>query len=189
METDYIDTSPHRRWTFDDDSITDWVLSYTNGVVLNACCGLNKIPHDDKVIRNDLDPEMDADFHLDVAELSGVLDESSVDTVIFDPPWSVYQSNLRYDGRHVTKDGRDIDVTELPIRLDPSKQQIGHARLAKEGFDYVLRDGGVVIQLAYTGACMPARLGYDRTARVMFDPHGEGKTMIGSVDTKVQKTL
>lgn len=77
-----------------------------------------------------------------------------------------------------------IDITELPMEV-PSpeeKTQLGHSRLAKDGFDHLLGDDGRVIELTLHGSCMPARLGYDRDERVIFDPYGEAKAVIGSVD-------
>lgn len=184
IETSFITTQPHPRYTFENNRIREWVEERLHGRVLNPCAGQTTLEHSDKIVRNDINEEMPADTHVDVTEIPKHYDESSFDTVIFDPPWSLYQSNLRYDGNHITKDEISIDPTELPQTVDSNKTQIGHARLAKDGFDYLLREGGTVIQLAYTGSCMPNRLGYDRIERVMFDPFGEGKTMIASVDEK-----
>lgn len=186
MKTDYIETHVHLRWTFQDDKIREWVMEHTEGTVLNACAGEYRLSHDGQIIRNDIDDTKVADYHVDVARLPALIEKEQFDTIIFDPPWSMYQANMRYDGRHVTKGDVEIDTSELPQELQRDKEQIGHARLAKDGFDYMLKPGGKVIQLAYTGACMPSRLGYDRCERVMFDPIGEGKTLIGSVDKKMQ---
>lgn len=186
MKTDYIETHQHLRWTFQDDKIREWVTSHLDGKVLNACAGEYQLSHNDEIIRNDIDESKVADYHVDVAKLPALIEPETFDAIVFDPPWSMYQANMRYDGRHVTKGDIEIDTSELPQQLQRDKQQIGHARLAKDGFDYMLKNGGVVIQLAYTGACMPSRLGYNRLERVMFDPLGEGKTLIGSVDKKMQ---
>jgi len=189
METDYIQTQEHRRWTFDDDKIRKWVLENLTGRVLNACAGENQLPHNQSIIRNDLDPTVEADLHVDVTQLAAELERESFDTILFDPPWTMYQANMRYDGRHVTKNDIEIDATDLPQTIKRDKQQVGHARLAKDGFDYLLKPGGKVIQLSYSGTCMPSRLQYERLQRVMFDPLGEGKTLIGSIDRKTQTTL
>ena len=189
MKTDYIQTQEHKRWTFDDNKIRKWVLEHMKGRVLNACCGQNELPHDSEVIRNDLDPTIDAHFHVDVTQLAAEFEPQSFDTILFDPPWTMYQANMRYDGRHVTKNDIEIDASELPQTIKRDKKQVGHARLAKDGFDYLLKPGGCVIQLSYSGTCMPSRLQYKRLERVMFDPLGEGKTLIGAVDGKTQTTL
>jgi hypothetical protein len=188
VETQYIPTNVLTKWTFESTPIREWVESHLEGRVLNACCGESLLDYNGSVLRNDLDDSVDSDHSLDVAELPTVFEESLFDCIVFDPPWTLYQANLRYEGRHVHSTGGNIEseiaVDELPLDLDEDKSQVGHARLAKDGFDYLLREGGIVIQLTYHGTCMPNRLGYDQEERVIFDPIGENKAVIGSVDRK-----
>jgi len=190
--TRYIPCPRFSRWTFSCDVIREWVQHHTVGRTLNACAGKTQITHDGEVRRNDVNTQRDADTHVDVAAVAREYEEASFDTIIYDPPWSVYQSNLRYNGHNVQKNGDvadvDIDITTLPFEV-PSpeeKTQIGHARLAKEGFDYLLGDAGRVIELTFHGTCMPARMGFDKRERVVFDPIGEGKAVIGSVDVRAE---
>jgi len=187
----FVPTSRFSRWTFTDVNIREWVESHMRGRTLNSCAGKTRLDHDSEVVTNDLDDDIQTDYSVDVAELSGKLSANSFETIIFDPPWSVYQSNLRYDGRNVTKGGEiKANMDELPVTIDDGgeKQQLGHARLAKEGFDYLLQPGGQVIEITFHGTCMPARMGYERIERVIFDPVGEGKAVIGSVDRKERDT-
>lgn len=229
----YVPTSEHPSDTFSEPNLRNFVLTYMQGRVLNACAGPTKLDcyDDGEIIRNDLNPDVDADLHVDVAELAKHFKPNSFSTIIFDPPWSTYQSNMRYDGYMVHKKLGDdaplrnisFDVRELPFTVpgekagvnnedaseqltlsdvgssignveendeyaygDPTehKSQLGHARLAKLGFDYLLKPGGRVIQLAYTGTTLPASLDYSQLVRVAFNPIGEAKTLIGSVDEK-----
>lgn len=189
VESDYRSVTELTRWTFECREIRKWAEERLSGRVLNACCGKSKLNHSGEIVRNDLDTEVDADYHLDVAELPAHLERESFDVVIYDPPWSHYQSNMRYDGRQVEKGDVAIDMSEHPLSIDREKQQVGHARLAKDGFDYLLKPGGIVIQLTLHGTCMPSRLNYEQVERVMFDPIGEAKIVIGSVDKKTQTKL
>ena len=152
--------------TFTSDKIKNWVERYLSGSVLNLCAGPTQLDHEGPVLRNDIDASLDTDLSIDAQLISSCLPSNSIDTVVFDPPFSVYQSNLRYDG-----------------------QQVGHAKVAKEGFDELLRMGGTVIELGYHGSCMPARLGYDRVERAWFCTTGRHKDVLGSVDRKVQTEL
>jgi hypothetical protein len=187
MKTGYVQTHKHLQATFEDTTIRQWVENRLDGRVLNVCAGPTTLNHDDTIVRNDIDNSIEADYHVDAAELAAVCEPQSFETILFDPPWTMYQANMRYDGRHVTKDEIEIDTERLPQEVHRGKEQVGHARLAKDGFDYLLNPGGKVIQLSYNGTCMPQRLGYQRMERMMFDPLGEGKTLIGSVDKKVQR--
>lgn len=160
--TRFVPTRPVGKWTFQNDTIRNWVEGHCEGRVLNACAGESRLDHDGEIVRNDSDPSIDADLHVDVAELRYYLDHDSFNTVVFDPPYSLYQSNLRYDGRNV-----------------------GHARAAKESLDKLLKPGGCVIELGYSGSSMPARLGYQRVQRVWFNLTGRNRDVMGSVDQKL----
>jgi len=189
METSYIQTTEQVKWTFEITPIRKWVESHLAGVVLNACAGPTRLNHNNNIVTNDISPDVDSDHSVDVARLAADIEANTFDTVVFDPPWSLYQANMRYDGNHVTKNDVAIQMDDLPQSIQRDKTQVGHARLAKDGFDYMLKPGGKVIQLSYSGTCMPKRLGYKRLERVMFDPIGEAKTLIGSVDKKMQTKL
>jgi len=189
ITTEYIQTSEHLAQTFESEAIRKWTEKRLDGFILNACCGESELHHHSEIWRNDIEPEIRADSHVDVARLAAEFESDTFDTIVFDPPWSMYQANMRYDGNHVTKGEIAIDMSDLPQSVKREKTQVGHARLAKDGFDYLLKPGGKVIQLSYNGTCMPQRLNYQRLERVMFDPIGEGKTLIGSVDKKVQRKL
>lgn len=198
VDTQFFSVQPFSRWTFEDDTIRAWVESHfePGDKILNACAGATKLtpPPGGEIVRNDANPDRDADYHRDVAELAAVpgLQSGEFDAIVFDPPWSLYQANLRYSGEHVTKEGvPEIDLSALPFETPgpEEKTQLGHSRLAKEGFDHLLRPGGVVIELTFHGTAMPNRLGYEQVRRAIFNPLGEAKAVIGSADRKVRREL
>lgn len=245
MVARFVPTSRHVAETFQEPNLRRYALAYMQGRVLNACAGptdLSEWYTDGDIVRNDLHPDVESDLSVDIAELACHFPPNSFDTIVFDPPWTAYQSRMRYDGYVVHKTPDDdlpvnqinIDVRDLPftvpgenavgtgvggaqltlndsfsetgneqepasdggepvleddqyieyIEATKPKEQIGHARLAKLGFDYLLKDGGRVIQFAYTGSVMPAALDYVRLDRTAFDPTGTYKTLIGGVDQK-----
>jgi hypothetical protein len=184
----YIDCQMYSRWTFDDDVIRKWTEERLRGRVLNPTAGKNSLSHDGEVLRNDINPERPADTHVDAAELCREYPPNHFSTIVFDPPWSVYQSNLRYDGEHVMKSEMDskIDLSSLPIYRDlptnEEKSQLGHARLCKESFRYLLKPGGTYLEFGFHGTGLPARMDAERVERVVFDPIGEAKATIVSHD-------
>lgn len=229
MTVRFVPTGQHPAATFEEPNLRKYVLHHMNGRVLNACAGptsLDKWYDDGDILRNDINPNIPSDVTADIAELALHFDANSFDVIIFDPPWTAYQSRLRYDNYHVHKSANEdlpmsqinIDVRELPFKVpgedavsngdtqqtldslgeDPpckpdtkypdyinpaeEKNQLGHARLAKIGFDYLLKDGGKVIQFAYTGSIMPSGLGYTQVDRTAFDPVGIYKTLWAGVD-------
>lgn len=202
VQTRFINCPRPGKWTFETKVIRDWVEDHLQDHprVLNATAGQTHLRHPDppgEIVRNDSNPDRIADTHVDVAELANHYPENSFDAIVFDPPWSLYQANLRYDGHHVTKsnDGWEtsIDLNTLPFELDLENQdertQLGHARLAKENFDYLLKPGGIVIELSYQASCMPSRMGYEQIERTIFNPVGQYKPVIGSIDQNIQTGL
>ncbi|QLC33635.1 hypothetical protein EFA46_005285 [Halarchaeum sp. CBA1220] len=165
ISRDELDISFHdvggSRWTFEDDPVREWTLSYCQGRVLNACAGQTKLGYLGEVVRNDLNEDATAETHLDVHDLPDEFGADAFDTIIFDPPWSGFQADDKYQGG-------DVNWT----------------RALKEGFDTMLRPRGRVIQLGYSAANMPRDLGYRRDAVGVFAPYGRRKAFLGVVCEK-----
>ena len=149
------------KYTFEDKPVQDFVVSHLSGRVLNTCSGKTQLQYDGEIKRNDIDTDMPADTHLDVHELPDEYGKDSFDTIVFDPPWSGFQSNDKYDGG-------DVNWTKE----------------IKEGFDRMIRPNGSVIQIGYSTVCMPGRLEYERVAVSVFQPYGRRKAFYATVDTK-----
>ncbi len=92
-------------WTFETRMVREVVERWLEGRVLNACAGKTELEHDGEIVRNDLNPEMEADMHVDVMEIDEYFDEDSFETVVFDPPFDQSQAEEHYDGMHDTKRG------------------------------------------------------------------------------------
>ena len=151
------------RWTFGDDQVRDWAESRLRGDVVNVCAGKHRLDHDGQVVRNDIDEAMEADYHVPLTELPDVL-ERRFDTVVYDPPWSDYQAQDKYD-------------------LPPGK--INQTAADKDALDALCRGDGRVISVSYTAWVMPSRLGYDWTDGAAFQPYGRRTAFFGCVDRRV----
>jgi len=121
------------RWTFGAQKLRDWVESQLDGRVLNACAGQTHLTHVGPIVRNDINPEIDADYHVDVRDLPDVLEAESFDVIVLDPPFSERQSTITYDREEDTLP----TVTELADVVDA-----------------LLKPGGRVIRLGYTTTLM-----------------------------------
>jgi len=86
------------RWTFEYDPAREFVEDHLQGRVLNACAGKTKLSHSGEIVRNDLNPDRDADLHKDVANIDQYFTPSSFDVIIFDPPFDDEQAEDKYDG-------------------------------------------------------------------------------------------
>lgn len=89
-------------WTFRTGMVRRVVEDAIHGRTLNACAGKTKlsIHAASEIIRNDLNPEMDADFHHDVTQIDELFPPNSFDAVVFDPPYDQTQADEHYDGMH-----------------------------------------------------------------------------------------
>ena len=149
------------RWTFQSDKMRQWVEQRLQGRVLNACAGKTMLVHDHEIIRNDIDQDRDADLHVDVCNIADELEPESIDTVVYDPPFSQNQANRSYDG-----------------------QQVGDDALAKRQFDEILRPGGRVIQFGFSTTCMPMSMGYEREEVAVWNTLGRMNDYLSVVDKK-----
>jgi hypothetical protein len=88
------------RWTFQYSPARSFVEKRLEGRVLNACAGQTILNHDGEIVRNDLNPDREADTQHDVAEIADHFPGESFDTVVFDPPFDEKQAQTKYDGLH-----------------------------------------------------------------------------------------
>lgn len=61
-------------------------------------------------IRNDLNPEYDTQYHMDALEFLRMFDDASVDVVLYDPPFSIHQSQECYKSYGAEKAERRAEV-------------------------------------------------------------------------------
>lgn len=89
-------------WTFRCGMVRRVVEDAMHGRVLNACAGKTRLSSHaaDEIVRNDINPEMDADHHHDVTAIDELFSPSSFDTVVFDPPYDQTQADEHYEGMH-----------------------------------------------------------------------------------------
>ena len=78
--------------TFSIKPIKNIIEKYLSGISIDPFANTNKIA----TITNDLNPEYDTDFHLDALDFMGQFKKNTVDTVLFDPPYSPRQVSECY---------------------------------------------------------------------------------------------
>lgn len=86
-------SAPITRWTFASDDVREWIESRLEGRVLNLFAGATRLRHDGgEIIRNDLNEEIDADYHVDANRIADHFEPGSFDTVVLDPPRSEWNA-------------------------------------------------------------------------------------------------
>lgn len=149
------------RWTFQYQPALDIVREWMHGDVLNACAGKTKLQHDGEVVRNDLNPDRDADTHHDVAEIADHFEPQSFDTVVFDPPFDEKQAETKYDGLHA------MDVYA-----------------ALEAFNELVRPGGHVISFGWNSWGMRSFAAFERAETTLLQRGPIHRDVIVTVDRR-----
>jgi len=89
-------------WTFSTKIVRDQLLPYVRGDVLNVFAGKTRLSANGaNIIRNDINPEIEADYHLPASELVNEFGAGELDVVILDPPYNKRQAEEHYDGEYV----------------------------------------------------------------------------------------
>ena len=87
---------PLHRYTFSVSAVRTWVEQVCEGRVLNLFAGKTRLLVNE--VRNDLNTDMPADFHLDALELMKGWQGDLFDTILLDPPYAYRKSMEMYQG-------------------------------------------------------------------------------------------
>lgn len=122
MEISRVWAMPNKH-TFDIKPIGELIRKYINGVSIDPFANKNKMAS----VTNDLDPSFNTDYSLDALDFLKQFDDSSVDTVLFDPPYSPRQVSECYKslGRTV-----NMKTTQASFWGDMKKEI---SRISKKG--------------------------------------------------------
>ena len=153
---DYI-KCPLNRYTFSVKPIREWTEKNCEGRTLNLFAGKTKLNIDE--VRNDLDVEALADYHLDAVEFLRTWEGDKFDTVLLDPPYAYRKSMEMYKG----------------IICSPFKQ-------LKDEIKNVITDGGKVITFGYHSNTMGMGRSYNVERIGLFSHGGAIHDTIASVE-------
>ncbi len=137
---------PLHRYTFSVRPIRNWVEQHCTGRVLNLFAGKTLLEADE--LRNDLDPDMPADHHMDALEFLRSWHGEKFQTILLDPPYAYRKSMELYKG----------------LRCSPFRQ-------LKDEIPGCLQPAGLVITFGYHSIVMGDSRGF-RTERIALFSHG-----------------
>lgn len=141
------------------------------GISIDPFANSNRIAS----ITNDIDPTYDTTHNMDALAFLQSLKPSSVDLVLFDPP---------YSPRQVSECYRSLGMT---VNMETT-QSTYWAKLKKE-IARVTRTGGITISCSWNSGGIGQRLGFD-IVEILMVPHGgwHNDTIV-VVEKKMQETL
>lgn len=121
---------------------------------------------------NDLSDEFDTDYHMDALEFLKMFPDSSLDGVLYDPPYSNRQVSECYKG------------VGLPV--DSKTTQSSFWANQKKEIARIVKVGGKVISFGWNSGGIGKKLGFE-IERVLLVPHGgHHNDTIVTVERKVK---
>ncbi len=171
MKISRIWAMPNRN-TFTIAPIDGLIRQYMNsGVWIDPFCGKSRFK--DRCVTNDLNPDIEADSHLEGLDfLKGFKDES-VDGVLFDPPYSLRQQKECYVGF-----GRDLEKWEV---------NNGWFTSHKSEIARILKPEGIVIVFGWQSNGVGKTLGMEMIELLLVPHGGAHNDTIVTVERKLPK--
>ena len=121
-------------------------------------------------IINDLNPNVNADTHMDALDFLKTIESESVDVVLYDPPYSIRQVAECYKGY-------GIEVTQETTQSTWRSKHL-------DEIERVLKVGGKAICFGWNSNGVGKKRGFE-LIRVLVVPHGGSKNdTICTVETK-----
>lgn len=122
-------------------------------------------------ITNDIDPDYNTDYHLDVLEFFSLFDSNSVDGVLLDPV---------YTPRQLAECYRRLDLS-----VTKETTQASFWRNAKDEAARVLKRDGLAISFGWNSSGVGKKRGFD-IVEILLVPHGSNHNdTIVTVERKV----
>lgn len=139
--------------TFSIKPIAELINKYAYGIIIDPFANENKIA----TITNDLNPEYDTDYHMDAMDFLMMFDNNSVDTVLYDPPYSPRQVSECYKKLNKTV---DMQTTQSSY-WSKQKEQIGR----------IVKPNGVSITCGWNSGGIGKKYGFE-IEEILLVPHG-----------------
>lgn len=167
----------HRGWampnhnTFSIKPIFNLIDKYIEGGTWLDPFSRNS-PFKDKTITNDLDASFKADYHLEALDFLSLFDTSSVDGVLFDPPYSPRQISECYKGV-----GRAVHMEDTQSSFYGDRKKI---------VSNIVKVGGIVISFGWNSGGIGKTLGFDIIEILLVAHGGSHNDTICTVERKIK---
>lgn len=139
--------------TFQIKPINEIIKKYSFGKIIDPFANSNKLA----TITNDLDEQYDTNYHLDATDFLKIFPNDSIDTVLYDPPYSPRQVAECYK-----RLGRSVNMSTTQASYW-AKQKAEIARIVK--------GGGIVITCGWNSGGIGKRYGFE-IVEILLVAHG-----------------
>ena len=139
--------------TFSIKPIKNLILKYAFGKIIDPFANDNKLA----TITNDLDTQYDTDYHMDALDFLTSFDDNSVNTVLYDPPYSPRQVSECYK-----KLGKTVNMQTT---------QASYWAKQKDEISRIVKPSGIVISCGWNSGGVGAKRGFE-TVEILLVAHG-----------------
>jgi hypothetical protein len=161
---------PHRN-TFSIKPIGDLLHRHISGLSIDPFANSNRFAQ----VTNDLDPDMGCDHNMDALDFLKMWGDSSVDTVLFDPPYSPRQVSECY-----TKLGKTVNMQTTQASFwGDMKKEIGR----------IVRPRGKVITCGWNSGGVGKKYGMEIVEILLVAHGGWHNDTIVTVETKTSTLI
>ena len=168
MKINRIWSMPNKN-TFSIKPIKELMDRYAHGVIIDPFANSSKIG----TITNDLNPEMDTDYHLDALSFLKLMETEGADVVLYDPPYSITQAAQCYNSF-----GKE--------KLTQSVANMGYWAQCKNEVSRILKPNGICIIFGWSTNGLGINRGFEMI-EILLVPHGGSKNdTIVTVERKKQ---
>lgn len=139
--------------TFDIKPINDLIHKYAFGKIIDPFANKNKIG----TITNDLDEQYDTNYHMDALDFLKMFKDKSVDTVLYDPPFSPRQVSECYK--------------KLEKSVNMETTQASYWSKQKEQIGRIVKSNGIVITCGWNSGGIGKKYGFE-IIEILLVAHG-----------------
>jgi len=155
---------PPKKYTFEMPVVKLLTETWCIGKTLNLFAGVTRLNVDE--VRNDIDPNAPAEYHLDALEFVNSWNGDKFDTIVFDPPYNLRKAREKYGERYV-----------------------GSLTKIKQDLPKILKLGGRVISFGYDSIGMSRRRGFKKVAVALVCHSGDHNDTIILLEEYIQPSL
>lgn len=153
--------------TFQIKPIKELIEKYAFGTIIDPFANSNKLG----TITNDLDEQYDTDYHMDALDFLKKFDDESVDTVLFDPPFTPRQVSECYK-----KLGKTVNMETT---------QASYWTNLKKEIRRIVKPNGIVITCCFNSGGIGKKYGFEIQEILLVAHGGWHNDTIVTVDKKI----
>lgn len=154
--------------TFHLKTVREIIDKYSFGLIIDPFANENKIAS----ITNDIDERYNTDYHIDATDFLKMFKNNSVNTVLYDPPYSPRQVSESYK--------------KLGMSVNAQTTQSSYWKKHKEQIARILRIGGIVISCGWNSTGIGMCYGFEKLQITLICHGGHHNDTIIVVEEKVK---